>query len=408
MAKRKKSGYENFAIALLLLALAGVLYFGSTQLFSVGLDLQSDTVYLPVFTNTECAVIEPDYTETYDWNARQNGDGWITEFCSRNDHEVYTNRCELELQREDQGTFTSSPYITDMYVCPIGTEFSERNQECSRINGAFGTFSFDSDEFIIARARDSFGFGEVEPNEIKIKKVANWYGLKTIDSNNFLSKEVTCDVGRIQEKGFTFLNSDAQEKAPSGVLEFNQVMNYVSAVSPAVSKNVIQYEGRVVWTTGNEVAYPVETDPDGVKFVNLKDPISAPDLICNPALPYCSDDGTELINIDSSGGEDGGKTCNEIYGGFTDQYIPNPNNPNKVCKTRCGSDGVLEPYACKTIPECETGTLDENYECVTANVPQDGEGFEINSGVVLIIGVFMVLALLLIAVKLRQSKRGGR
>lgn len=344
------------------------IFFGAnSQSFSIT-SLSANTVYIPVFSNTECTVIAPDYTETYDWADRQNSEGWITEYCSRNDHEVYTNKCELELVREEGGFFSSSAEVTDLYVCPVGTSFGDKDTKCSKKNGVFGTFSFTNKELIFARARDSFGFGEVEENEIQIKKVANWYGLKSIDSNNYLAKEVTCDVSRIKNKGFTFLKEELNEKAPSGILEFNSVMNYISASRPTISKNVIEYKGKEVWTIGNQEYCNIKQDDDGIRFVDITDCKTANDLICNPALSYCSDDATTIINIDSTGTE--GKTCNELYGGFANQYVPNAENPKEVCKTSCVDD-KLEKNSCKAIPECDEGILNSEYVCVTADVSQD-------------------------------------
>jgi len=379
MARKKKS--KSMRVLFLILFLSGlVLLFGSivpsynlltsgsTQSFSLT-SLSSSTVYIPVFSNTECTVIANDYTETSDWAKKQDQNGWITEYCSRNNHEVYTNRCELEFIRESGGIFSSSAQITDFYVCPVGTSWSDRDTKCSRKNGVAGAISFSNEQFVFARARDNLGFGEVDAGEIQIKKVADWYGLKSIDSNNYLSKEVTCDVSRIKEKGFTFLKEEIDKKAPSGILEFNAVMNYISSSRPAISKNIIQYNGKQVWTIGNQEYCNVKQDDDGIRFVDITDCKTATDLICNPALSYCSDDGTQLINIDSTG--ENGKTCNELYGGFANQYVPNPDNLKQVCKTRC-VDGKLERTSCKFIPECNDGILNNEYVCVNANVPQDG------------------------------------
>ncbi len=231
--------------------------------------------------------------------------------------------------------------------------------------------------------------------------MANWYGLKSIDSNNYLSKEVTCDVSRIQEQGYTFLQDDAEDAAPNGILPFNQIMNYVSAVSPAVSKNVILYEGDVVYTIGNKVAYPVEQDPDGVRFVNLNKPISAPDLICNPALPYCSDDGTEIMDLDTSDDENA-KTCNELYGSFVNQYIPNPDNSDIVCKFVC-VDGKLESTDCKNIPDCEEGIFNEKYECVVADVEDEDDGAILTPEILYIIGFFLIVIMIMIVIKIRKG-----
>ena len=161
MARRKSKKLRMMFLVFFLIGLAlfgaGAIgtytaFSSNAQSFSLVGDLSKNTVYIPQFSNTECTVIAPDYTETYDWTERQDSNGWIEEYCSRNDHGVYTNRCEIELVREDQGFFSSEAKITDLYVCPVGANWNERDTKCSRKNGVFGTFSFSNNEFVLARS----------------------------------------------------------------------------------------------------------------------------------------------------------------------------------------------------------------------------------------------------------------
>jgi hypothetical protein len=400
--KGKKSflGTATLLIGLLILALLTLV---STSFNVTNVDLSRSTVYLPVFTNTECGVIDNAHVVNYDFAEEQNSDGWVEQYCSADNHNVYTDRCEIELFAKDNVFYGS--YVTDLYKCPKNTDFSDRNTDCEELTKVAGGISFTRDEKLFIRARDNFGFGKVEKGDLEYNIVADWYGLKTIDSNNFLSKDVTCDVSRLVDSGFPILQKEADEKAPNGVLEFEQVINYVSAFSPAISKNVILYNGLVVWTVGNGVVYPVEGDTNNYRFVNIKNPITAPDIICNPALPFCSDDGKEIINLDSTGGTDGGKSCEDLYGSFLNQYIPNPNNVNQVCQTTCGSDGILKATNCKNIPNCPTGTLNANYECVDANVPQEGKPFTVSAELLYIIGFFIIAILVMVIIKQRVDRK---
>lgn len=394
--KRNRAGV--LLIGLFAVILMGVVVYN--QAFSVG-DLSSDVVYTPVFSHTECAVIASGYTETYDWYERDDDNGWITEYCSRNDHEVYTDKCDLRFNRADQGFFTLKAEIKTVYVCPLSVSFSKKNSDdCRKIDGALGAISFSRDEVVYAQATDLIG--GVDKDEIQIKKVADWYGLRNVDSNNYLSKGVTCDVSRIKDRGFTFLKEEKEKKAPSGVLPFNSVMNYISAQSPTISKNIISYKGEAVWTVGAGEVCNLAYDDNGIKFVNLQDCYSAPDVICNPALPYCSDDGTSLTSIDASD-----KSCDEVYGSFLNDYIPAAKDPTTVCQYTC-SGGVLKPVSCKKIPECKVGVLNDDYECVTANVPRDVAGFGVDPTLLFILLGFVVVILLMIVVRIMRDKGGRR
>lgn len=418
MARKSNKPTKNTIIAVtflvaIILTLVGAIgtymsVVDNQQMFSIagsggGLNLQQNVVYMPQFTTTQCTVIKNDHTIEYDWANRQDSNGWITQYCGRNNHDVYTNRCQFEITRTASSSFTPNAYLRSFYICPIGTNFEDRNSQCRSLDGSAGAISFTRDEFVLSQAKNNLGLRNVREGELKFKIVANWFGLRTIDSSNFLSQQVTCDVSRIQQRGFTFLKDEKEDKAPTGILGFDQFMNYVSGVSPAISKNVIQYRGNEVWTNGNQQYCNIKEDINGVRFVDVTDCNSAPSLICNPATPFCSDDGTEFINIDSTGGSTGGKTCNELYGSFVNQYVPNSQDPRQVCKASCGSDGKLELNQCKTIPNCQNGQiLNSNYECVGANV----ENYEdVESDSFLFIVMFMT-GIVLVGIS-RYSMQGS-
>ena len=208
-------------------------------------------------------------------------------------------------------------------------------------------------------------------------------------------------MSRIQDKGFTFFQEEQNAKAPNGILAFNQEMNYISSSQPAISKNVINYNGKQVWTIGNQQYCEIKKDEFGYRFVDISDCSTAKDIICNPALPYCSDDGTEIINIDSSGGSNNGKTCNELYGSFTNQFVPNPENPNQVCKVSCDGNKLIRS-SCKAIPSCDKGILNTDYVCVSAIVPQ---GTSEDEDSYLFLG--MIVAGLVLAGLSRKNALGG-
>ena len=390
------------SIIALLFLIGSVVNNSQGQSYNIAGDLSSNKVYTPVYTNTKCAVIKHDYTETYDWAKRSDSGGWITEYCSRNNHEVNAKKCSLEVQGIDGGTWSSQAQITELYVCPIGTTFNEKESKCDKLYGQLGTFSFTKDQFIIARARDFGGYGEVETGELVIKKVANWYGLTTIDSNNYLSHQETCDVSRIKDKGFTFLSKDKEESAPTGVLGFDMTMNYISAVTPTISKNIIQYNGKQVWTIGNQQYCNIKTDDEEIRFVDVTDCKTATKLICNPALPFCSDDGLKIINIDATGSN--GKSCNELYGNFLGQFVPKATDPKQICVSEC-QGGKLVQTSCKAIPKCDIGTLNSKYECVTADVYQDKGDEKEDYFPLIAFGSLMLLLLILFAKS--QMKKGG-
>jgi hypothetical protein len=389
--------------------LALIVVFGivTTNQFSIG-DLSKNQVYLPVFSNTECGVISSNHLVEYDF-AQKDQNKWASFYCSRNDHDVYTNRCNIEFRANDGSFIGEGSYINEVHLCPIGATFEEKEERCSQIHRVAGGISYESDEYMLVKATDRFGFGNLEEGDVTVRVLADWYGLRSIDSNNYLSKEVTCDISRITGAGYTLFKSEKEDKAPSGILPFNQVINYVSAVSPAVSKNVITYKGQTVYTTGNQVAYPVVEDVSGNKFVDLLDPIVAKEIVCNPALPFCSDDGTQFINLDGTDDDGNGKSCNELYGSFLNQYVPNPEDSSEVCKSRCNDDGELERRSCKDIPTCSDGqTLNSKYECVGANVPVDNGSIPADKVILYIAIGVVAIALIMIVVRIAKDKKGGR
>jgi len=400
MTKKKTKTTTILGFGLLAVLLLVVGFYSQT--FSA-IDLQRDTVYIPVFTNTECGVVVPDHEVAYDYADKQDNNGWASFYCSYKDHDVYTNRCVMELEASD-GAFLGS-YITEIYKCPVGTAWEDRKDDCVDIRVG-GSISYDPDQFLLLKAKEGLGFGTVDEGDITITVVSNWYGLKSIDSNNFLSKEYTCDISRLQEAGFTLLKEERDAVAPEGTLAFNGVINYISAQRPSVSKNIIQYEGNIVWTIGNGEVCPVKQDINGIRFVDVSDCSTATEIICNPALPFCSDDGTEVINIDTTGGTAGGKSCSEIYGSFVNTYVPTANDPTVVCQYEC-ADGNLKPDSCKKIPSCSEGTLNDEYVCVTANVPQgDDDSSPLDPTLVFIVLGFIVVVLVMVAVKVKKDGNG--
>ena len=334
-------------------------------LSATSLNLDTNTVYEPRFTSLQCGVIEPDFSIDYDLSKRVDSNGWTKEYCSLGDHNVYTNRCELEIYRFSEKTvFSIASQVDQIFVCPINAKFENRLSECEKLASNKGTISYNPNQYILIHAYEP-GFGVIEEGELLLRKVADRYGLIIEGSNNYLMNEDSCDISRIIETGYTYLTKDAEFKAPNGVLLFNQEMNYVSESSPTISKRVIIYEGKLVWTQGNREYCNIAKDVNGIRFVNLLDCKFAEDLICDPGSPLCSDDGTSFTDFGASG-----KTCNELFGSFLGQETPNPEDISEICKTRCGVDNELELYSCRDIPKCDANeVLSTNYKCVTVSVP---------------------------------------
>lgn len=402
--KKRKSNKSIIAIGFLafMVLLLGV-YF---QPFSV-VDLRQDTIYQPEFSRIKCAVIENDHIAQYDMLDRINEDKWATEYCGRGDHEVYTKQCDLALIRGSNSWVN----IADIYKCPYDSTFEECTQKQYELTGVAGRLIFSTDEKIVMKPLTSwFGLGKLKQNEIVYQKISNRYGLESISGNNFLVRENSgCNVENIGSKQ-TIFKTDADAISPNGILLYDQVIQYVSGSYPVVSKNIIQYKGEVVWTIGNSEACRLTQDVNGVRFVNMMDCFRANDLICNPALPYCSDDGTEIINIDSTGGNDGGKTCNQLYGNFVNTFVPNPSNSNEVCQYSCGNDGKLNQDSCKRIPVCgENEMLNTDYVCVTSVVPpikNDKTDFADPTLIFIILG-FVLVILTMVVVKMKQGRNGN-
>lgn len=404
MAYKKKKNTKTI-IAMGFLAVIVLILGVYLQTLSV-VDLKRDTIYQPEFSRIKCAVIENDHVVNYDLVNRLDSNGWATEYCGRGDHEVYTKQCDLTLTRGSRWL----NYV-ELYQCPYDNTFDECKQKENSITGTEGRVIFTKDEKIIMKPISGFlGLGKLKAGDITYQKISNRYGLESISGNNFLVRENSgCNVANIGSKQ-TILKTDANAISPSGILNFDQVIQYVSGSYPVVSKNIIQYNGEVVWTVGNGEVCRLTQDVDGIRFVNMLDCFPAQEIICNPALPYCSDDGTQIINIDSTGGDDGGKTCNELYGNFVNTYVPNPSNHNEVCLYSCGNDGKLNQDSCKKIPVCKDNEmLNTDYVCVTSVVPpiDDGTNDLANPTLIFIVLGFVLIILIMVIIKMKQSKSNG-
>jgi hypothetical protein len=355
----KKNVITGLWIGLFALVILSILLFKSP--FAVS-SLSTSTVYTPTFTNVQCAVVESNHIWSRDYASLQDSNGWATLYCSNGNMDVYTNQCALSLT-----TSTKIPTnVNSLYICPIGTSFADKDKKCNPpLTGAVGVIYYKPNQIILINMDAKFlGFigGNLKTGEVTVNIASDWYGLRTVDSNNFLTTERTCNINNLRSTG-TWLSSE-NSKAPSGILPFNAVINYISGQTPTISKNVITYNNQKVWTIGNRIAYPIATDDNGIRFVNLLNPLIAPDLICNPATPYCADDGKSFINIDTTAPTGSGKTCNELYGSFLNSYVPKSTNPSQICTMTC-SNGALTYDQCKSIPTCNSGqTLNVNYDCV--------------------------------------------
>lgn len=293
-----------------------------------------------------------------------DGQNYLDVPCSASPDHVYTNKCEVSLQTP------SWWFGADYYVCPA----SETDvTKCQKIGGvtnqasvAPGLTEITRDQ--VLRVRNIhvglFGLGGIKAGDLVAFSRRDEYGLVN-NNEGFLVKENSCDLKDIFIGQNTDVLTSALDKASSDgrvigtTLGFGQVINYVSSFGGKVSSLNIIDNGQF-YSIGNGVKYPIVVGSSGNKYVDLTNPTLDSTLICNPALPYCSNDGRKI-------NEDFGaqKVCNpatDLIPGF----VPSSSASNTVCQRTCSTAGQWVESGCKSIPKCtpDKPVLDSDYNCV--------------------------------------------
>ncbi len=420
MARKKNTKSSRFlflGIFLLGLVMLGYGAIGSYNLISSSgtqsFSLLGDAVYEPVFGNLQCAKTDRPTQDLYYYpygkgnnikidvqDINGNSIRTISSMdieCSRGLDSVYTNQCRVEakLGTDDWASMRTTDYLCDY------NQFNTNVCQKLNVKGFTDSWTYVTDlsRDQVLKVRDitktTLGFSrEITKGEIVFRIKRDEYGLISL-TNGRLEKANSCDLQDILRatsnrdilsKDFSKAKIDGKIKGSE--LEFGQFINYVIGWTQITeSKRII--ENKKFYTFGNGKKYPIITGESGRKYVDLQNPINAPNIICDPALLYCINEGTK-IDI-QFGKEDTCKDGVDLIDGWLPSTEKNNHVANRVCK-----NGNWVEINVKPIPECsgDKPILNSNYECVAGTQKEsarDGEDLKENYLPLLILAGSIVL-----------------
>lgn len=390
MVRKSNKRLKTFSIFLLIIGIfVAIIGFAQTYSLFTGqsFSVTDNTYYIPEFANIACEKTDRNTNDLYLYvyttksgifsseefkvDIEDSQGNLITTqndldiYCSAEYDNVYTNECLIEVKRS-KTQIGSTEYLCDNYFSNIA--------ECKEITLGSGVpantwtkiETISRDKAIAVR---DYINGEVLSDEILkgdlvYRSSRDEFGLISL-ADGRKEKTNSCDLRDLVRTTSDVLNQDIQTAQKDGTvigttLQFGQVINYISSFK-AVSDSNRLIEGNKYYSYGGGVKFPIVKGESGRNFVDLELPIKDSNIICDPGLLYCIEDGTK---IDLQYGVT--KECK--FEGEISDWIPSSEKPNYVEKRQC-VNGAYEIIESKPIPTC-TGseTINQDYICVQGTV----------------------------------------